>query len=208
MGKAIREQLAFIRSPSKVLRELASDPKAALFGFKHVLIIAVLYDLAIVLWAFGANALTLPPFLKIPEENYYFYAVAFYIPLFFVMWLLASAVAYVMSKAMGGKGSFDAILGGFGLTIAVSAYFTLIPDYIQGILWNTGLVPFDEYIEITSRGILLVIVWTYMLMYLFAHIVLYALTIRVTQGISASKSALVAVVSFVVSFAVWITYAR
>jgi hypothetical protein len=208
MMKTIQDQIEFLRSPKSVLIRLAGNPRAAFVGLKQVLVVAVLYEIAILLWALGADTVTLPVFLKIPEEQYYFYELAFLIPLFLVTWLLASAIAYLMSKLMGGSGRFDAILGGFGLTMAVSAYFTLIPDYIQGILWTTGWVPFAEYQELTGRGILLIIVWLYMLAYTLAHLLLYAITVQHTQGLGRARSALVAIVAFFGSFAVWITFVR
>ena len=208
MWSLFQDQLAFIKSPRSVIKYLISEPRAAALGLRHVLTIAVLYELAILLWAFGADTVTLPAFLKIPEEQYYFYELIFLIPLFLFTWLLASALAYLLSKAFGGSGAFDAILGGFGLTMAVSAYFTLIPDYIQGILWTTGWVPFSEYQTLTGSGVLLIIVWGYMLAYTLSHIVLYSLIIHHTQGLRWRKAGIVGLVSFIGSFAVWITFVR
>ena len=204
----IEDQLSFIRSPSAFVRQLTTDPRAMLIGLRNVLAIAVLYEFAILLWALGSDGVTLPPFLRIPEEQYYFYELIFLIPMFIVTWLLASGIAYVMSKVLGGNGPFDAILGGFGVSMAISYYFSLIPDYIQGILWTTGWVPFHEYLEITSKGIPLVVVWTYLLAWLLAHLIFYSITIRHTQDLSRLRSALVALVSFLGSFSVWITIVR
>ena len=204
----VSDQMDFVRSPSAFVKRLLTDPRAAQIGFRNVLAIAILYEGAILLWALGADSVTLPAFLKIPEQQYYFYELVFLIPLFIFTWLLASSIAYIMSKAFGGSGPYDAILGGFGMTMAVSAYFTLIPDYIQGILWTTGWVPFLEYQELTGRGILLVIVWAYMGAYTLSHLVLYAITIRHTQGLSVSKSIAVAFLAYLGSFAVWITFVR
>ncbi len=203
-----KDQVSFIKSPSSTLKRLATDPRALAIGFRNSLIIAILYEGAILLWAFGAEDVTLPAFLQIPEQQYYFYELIFLIPLFIVTWLLASAIAYVLSRAFGGSGSYDALLGGVGLTMAVSAYFTLIPDYIQGILWTTGWVPFYEYLEVTGQGILLIIVWAYMLMYTLSHIVLYSMTVHYTQSLGKLRSSIVGIVSFIVSFAVWITFVR
>jgi hypothetical protein len=203
-----KDQVSFIKSPSSTLKRLATDPRALAIGFRNSLIIAILYEGAILLWAFGAEDVTLPAFLRIPEQQYYFYELIFLIPLFIVTWLLASAIAYVLSRAFGGSGSYDALLGGVGLTMAVSAYFTLIPDYIQGILWTTGWVPFYEYLEITGQGILLIIVWAYMLMYTLSHIVLYSMTVHYTQSLGKLRSFIVGIVSFILSFSVWITFVR
>lgn len=194
--------------PRSVVHRLITNPRAAFVGLRNVLAIAFLYELAILLWAFGADTVTLPAFLRIPEEQYYFYQLVFLIPLFLFTWLLASALAYLISHLLGGSGPFDTILGGFGLTMAVCAYFTLIPDYLQGILWITGWVPFSEYQELTGRGVLLVIVWAYMLAYVLAHLILYTVVIRHSQGLSKSKAGFTALVAFFSSFAVWITFVR
>lgn len=204
----IRDQFAFVRSPKRFARNLTTDPKAVQTGFRNVLAVAILYEAAILLWALGADGVTLPAFLRIPEEQYYFYELVFLIPLFFLTWLLAASIAYVASKALGGRGSFDPLLGGFGVAIAISAYFTLIPDYIQGVLWTSGWVPFREYQELTGSGILHVIVWAYMLAYTLCHLILYGITVSQTQNLSRTRSAVVALVSFLGSFAVWITFAR
>jgi len=204
----IQDQLSFIRSPSAFVKQLTTNPQALLIGFRNVLAIAILYEIAILLWALGSDGVTLPPFLRIPEDQYYFYELIFLIPMFIVTWLLASGIAYVMPRALRGIGSFDAILGGFGVSMAISFYFSLIPDYMQGILWITGWVPFHEYLEITSKGILLIIVWTYLLAWLLAHLIFYSITIHHTQGLSRIRSVTVASVSFLGSFAVWITIVR
>ena len=92
--------------------------------------------------------------------------------------------------------------------MAISCYISLVPDYIQGILWTTGWVPFHEYLEITSKGIPLLIVWIYMLAWFFIHLMLYSITIRHTQGLGRTQSTIVAAISFLGSFAIWITIVR
>ena len=206
--RLLREQIRFVRSPRAVIGELAGDPRAAYVGFRHVLALAVLWDVAVLLWALGGATVTMPAFLKIPEDRYYFYQLFFMIPMFLVSWILASGIAYLLSKRLGGEGSFDTILGGFGLTAAVSGYLALIPDYVQGVLWSTGWVPFADYQRLTGAGPLAAIVWAYMLGWLAAHLVLYSVTIRHSQRLGIAKSAFAAVVAFFGSFAVWITIVR
>ena len=132
-----REQLQLIRSPKITITRLANDPRAAFVGFKQIFLFAVLYEFVMVFWAFGDATPTMPAFLKIPVDQYYFYQLIFQIPMILIVWLLAGGIAYVLSKALGGNGSYDTILGGFGIAALVSAYFVLIPDFIQGLLWST-----------------------------------------------------------------------
>jgi hypothetical protein len=195
----IQEQIRFIRSPRTAIAKLANDPGAAFTGFRHVLLLAVLWEFALLLWALGGATPTMPAFLKIPDEQYYFYQLIFYIPMFLLAWLLASGIAYVLAKAFGGVGSYDTILGGFGVTALISGYFALVPDFIQGVLWTTGWVPFTRYQELTSHGFLAIIVWCYLLAYSIAYVLLYSITIHYSQNLSTSKSVFVAMVAYFVS---------
>jgi len=204
----LREQLQLIRSPKATITRLANDPRAAFVGFKHILLFAVLYEIVIALWAFGDATPTMPAFLKIPVDQYYYYQLIFQIPMIVIVWLLAGGIAYMLSKALGGNGSYDTILAGFGITALVSAYFVLIPDFIQGALWSTGWVPFAEYQEATSRGLLFVLVWSYITAYEVCYLVLYTVTIRYSQNLSTLKSAIVATISFFASAGIYITIVR
>lgn len=197
--KIIREQLQFVRSPRTAIANLVSDPGAAFVGFRHVLCLAVLWEFVLLLWALGGATPTIPAFLKIPDAKYYFYQLIYYIPMFFVAWLLAGGIAYLLSKAFGGRGTYDTILGGFGMAAFISGYFALIPDFIQGVLWTTGWVPFARYQELTSQGFLAVIVTGYLAAYSISYLLLYAVTIHYSQDLSKSKSVIVAVVAYFVS---------
>jgi len=203
-----KEQLQLVRSPKTAITELASNPRAVFVGFKHIFILAVLYELVFVLWALGDATVTMPAFLKIPEDRYYFYELIFAIPVFFIVWIVAGGTAYLLSKAIGGNGSHDTMLGGFGIAALISAYFALIPDFIQGALWTTGWVPFAEYQEATSRGPLLVLVWGYIVAYNVSHLVLYTVTIRYSQNLGILKSAIVAIISYFTSIGIFITFIR
>lgn len=195
----LHEQLKFILAPRIVIAELASNPRAAFVGFKHVLYIAVLWEIAVLLWALGGATVTMPAFLKIPDDSYYFYQLTFMIPMFLVTWLIAAATAYLLSKSVGGIGSFDTILGGFGITAPVSGYFALIPDFLQGLLWTTKWIPFDEYQALTSRGLPAILVWGYMLAYSIAYLTLYSATVRHSQNLSRVRSIFVAAVAYALS---------
>jgi hypothetical protein len=204
----LREQILLIRSPKTAIQNLAIDSDAAFVGFKHVLLLAVLYELVILLWAAGGATPTIPAFLRIPDELYYYYELIFMIPIIIVAWLVAGGLAYVLSKGLGGNGSYDTILGGFGIATLFSSYFTLIPDFVQGVLWTTGWMPFAEYQDATSRGPLLVTVWGYILAYNVSHLILYTATIRFSQNLGTLKSAFVATISFFASAGIFITVVR
>jgi hypothetical protein len=67
---------------------------------EHVLTLAVLWEFALLLLALGGATPTIPAFLKIPAEQYYFYQLTFYIPMFLVAWLLAGGIAYLLAYSI------------------------------------------------------------------------------------------------------------
>lgn len=152
----------------------------------------------------------MPAFLRIPQDQYYYYyyELIFLVPMFLIVWLLGGGIAYPLSKALGGEDSYHTILGGFGIAALVSAYFTLVPDFIQGVLWTTGRVPFAEYQQATSGGLLAAMVWGYMPAYLISYLVSYAVTIRYSQNFGTLKSVMVATISFFSSAGIFITIVR
>lgn len=172
------------------------------------MILAILYELAILLWALGDATPTMPAFLKIPADGYYYYQLIFIIPMILIVWLLSGGIAYVLSKALGGNGSYDTILGGFGIAALFSTYFALIPDFVQGALWATGWVPFAEYQQATSRGLLAALVWGYIVAYNVSYLILYTVTVRYSQNLGIMKSAFVAAIAFFVSASLFITIVR
>ena len=102
----LKEQLELIRSPKTTITRLTSNPRAVFVGFKHIFILAVLYELAFLLWALGGATVTMPGFLKIPEDRYYFYELIFAIPVFFVVWIVAGGAAESSDARFCARASF------------------------------------------------------------------------------------------------------
>ena len=69
-------------------------------------------------------------------------------------------------------------------------------------------MPFAEYQEITSRGVLACLVWGYIAAYNVSYVLLYTLTIHYSQNLGKLKSAFVAAVSFFGSSGIFITILR
>lgn len=205
----VHYQARFVRSPRETIVRLRTRPDSVLIGFKNVSLAACLYEVAILLWLFGEAEVTAPPFLRIPDAQYYSYEVIFFVPVFVGTWLLAAGIIYLLSKALGGTGDFDSLLGSLGVGVAVCAYFTMIPDLIQGVLFSTGWMPQDQYLALTGQGVWAVVVWAYLIGYLVSNVAAFTLsTYYTTQGLSKLKSALVGVVSFAGYFALFLTFIR
>lgn len=204
----VRYQVGFIRSPMETIARVSARSDSALIGFKNILLAACLYEVAILLWLVGGARVTAPAFLRIPDEHYYSYEVIFFIPVFVGAWLMAAGIIYLLSKVLGSSGGFDSLLGSLGIAIAVCAYFTLLPDLIQGVLFSTRWIPQEQYLALTGRGVWVVVVWVYLTGYLFSNIAAFILSTYCTQALSKSKSILLGVLGFAGYFAMIFTFIR
>lgn len=204
----LKYQWYFIQSPAKAIAALAAEDSPLSIGFKNILLTACLYDLAILLWLIGDAGVIAPPFLAIPAEQYYVYEVFFFIPVFIATWLLGAGIIYLVAVLLGKAGRFDVLLASLGVGISVCAYFTMIPDLIQGVLFSTGMVSQAVYLEKTGQGILMVIVWAYLLGYLGTNIASFAASARHVMGLPCWKAVLVGLAGFLGYFALFFTVIR
>ena len=56
----VEDQLGFVRSPSTYVKRLVTDPRSALVGFRNVLTIAILYEIAVFIRSAYGGSLRLP----------------------------------------------------------------------------------------------------------------------------------------------------
>lgn len=204
----LRLQADYVRSPAETLRRIGEGRSAFVVGAKNVLFVAALYELAILLWYLGDARITLAAFLPIPEDRYYLYELAFLVPVFFGTWILATGIVYAVSRALGSTRGIDALFGGIGLSISVSAYFTLVPDLIQGVMFATGWLPQAKWLELSGQGVWPWVIGAYLVGYVVSNVALYTMATRSTQGLSTAKSLVAATLGFLGYFSVFITYVR
>ncbi len=201
-------QLNLVRSPTRTLAEIRDHPRAFAIGLVNISGIALAYELAILLWYLGDARITLPSILAIPEELYYQYELMFLVPVFFITWLLGAAITYAAAAVLGGSGNFGSLLGGLGVSVAVSSYWTLIPDLVQGIIFSTGIISQADYLVMTAAGFWPILVWGYLTGYLVTNITLYAIAASQILKLDRAKSLLAGFLGFTGYFALFITFIR
>jgi hypothetical protein len=147
--------------PRRTFDRLLLDERRLKFGFYAMLIIAVLYTLAyIFLTAGGGAPSSFTPWLAVPKEVYYYYNRFWLAPSMLSCWILSAGVAYLLSRLVGGKGSYDDTLSVFGFGITIATFFAAIHDVTDSFLGATGLLDLRWYeVQLNSptiwRGILL-----------------------------------------------------
>lgn len=138
-----------------------------------------------------------PPFLCIPNEQYYAWATLFCVPTFLGCWLLASGAMQLVSRALGGRGRFEDLASAVAWTIGVATMFTLVPD-----LTTITLGVYKSWWA-TSRVSLLTIS-----LYVVAFVVLYTAALRAVHGLGRASAILVGLGGVVVCQGVFFLFIR
>jgi hypothetical protein len=98
--------------PLRTFERLPLDARRLKFGFYAMLISVVLYTLVYIFLTIGGGApSSFTPWLNVPKNVYYSYNRFWLVPSMLGCWILASGVAYLLSRLVSGKGSYDDALG-------------------------------------------------------------------------------------------------
>lgn len=137
------------------------------------------YALSIELLALGGGTPGTAPWLAIPMESYFFVEPAFTAPVIVLGAILASAVAYLLATAFGSRGTFDDTLVAVGLATCIATLFSLVPDFVMGLITAAGLADGASWAEDLLRpSPARTFLWTYLTLYTLAFLVLYPLAVR------------------------------
>jgi hypothetical protein len=84
------------------------EEKKVAYGLAAVLLLSILYSIAVsISWAKGGAPAGYEPFLRIPTEYYYFWQTFFTVPVGLIDWIFFAGSAQLLSKKLGGQGSFE-----------------------------------------------------------------------------------------------------
>jgi hypothetical protein len=177
------------RWPDRLERRLAEGDRLC-GGFGWLVATGLGYAVCIVVLALGGDQPgDLPPWLRIPEAEYFWWEAAFIGPVIVATGLLTAASIHLMARSAGGAGSFDDTLAVLGPAVFACTLFTLVPDLVIGLLLNTGVLSTRTWMEgITHPSLILALVWAYLSLYAVAFLVAFPAVVRVVHrlhGLSA-----------------------
>jgi hypothetical protein len=175
--------LARAAMPTRLFERLASDASARI-GAAAVLVAGVLWALLCLALATAGLAPSVT-WVPIPPERYYLVQAGFVVPVLLVQWLLASAVALHLGRAVGGAGTWSATAStmGFAMAAPLAALF-LLPDLlVYGFL---GFRALGALVRVTGPLTFVV------------TLALVTLAMRTAHRLSSPKAFAVALVALVV----------
>ncbi len=153
----------FIVTPAGAAEKIAADEHCLRTGFFFVLSFCVAYSLVALLYYRLNQFPAAPPQLAIPLEKWYLVQTFTTTPAGFAGLLSYSALAYMLSKAMGGRGSFDATFASLSYTLLVpTLIFMWIPEALYApfrIARGIEALPWPKWVEML-RVFIVPLGWT------------------------------------------------
>jgi len=162
--------------PRRTFELLLQDQRRLKYGFFAMVISAVVYTLVYIFLTIGGGApSSFDPWLTVPKDVYYSYNRFWLAPSMLGCWILASGVAYLLSRLVSGKGSFDDTLSVFGFGITIVTLISALHDLTDSFLSVIGLLDQRWYeialnsptiwhtILMTVYGIALILLFVYLI---------------------------------------------
>ena len=163
--------------PRRTFERLLLDERRLTFGFYAMLIAVVLYTLVYIFLTMGGGApSSFTPWLAVPKDVYYSYNRFWLAPSMLGCWILSAGVAYLLSRLVSGKGSYDDTLGVFGFGITAATIISALHDLTDSFLSAIGLLDQSWYeLQLNSPTIwrtTLFTIYGIALILLFAYLII------------------------------------
>jgi Yip1 domain len=188
-----------LRRPLRTFEKLLADPDRMRIGVASMLVMAALYLLVCVFLAVLHGTPNPAPFLRIPSEEYFYWAQYFYVPVLLLGMVLAGGVMYLLARFSGGQGSADDTFALAAYATAVATLPILLHDLFFTFIQIVGLMKYQLWFySVTHGGVWFYVAWIFLLMYCAYFFVLYPIVVRVVHRLRWAYSILIGSFGFVV----------
>jgi hypothetical protein len=151
MRKVLSYAVQFVVSPGKAARRIADDPAGLRSGLLLALLFLGAYSLTVLIYFLLGHLPVAQGWLAVPREKWYLVQTFTTIPVGLASFLSYAAIAHLLSKAAGGKGSFEATFASqmFAIIIPCVVFMLLLELLVAPILIALGRtsVPWPEWVE-------------------------------------------------------------
>jgi hypothetical protein len=191
------------------MRRLAEHPRRLRCGFFAVAGVGVGYAITVAGIALSGGTPS-TPWLAIPASEYFKWEALFIAPVTLLCWVLAAGVVYLLGRAVGGVGTFEATLTQVGFAIATATLITLIPDAARAAMTSVGALSRADWEQaVASPGSPdFVFLWTDMLAYLVGLLVLFTLAAARAERLRGWRAASVGVTGALLYQGVYLIFIR
>lgn len=185
-------------SPNDTLEKLSLDSARMRVGASSMCAMSFLYTLVSINLAVIGGTPNPPPWLRIPTDDYFYWASYFYAPVLLSGWVFASAIVHLAARSLGGRGSFDETIAVLGFATAAATVPALAPDLALTLVQVAGLMDYEPWFHsVTRGGAWFYVVWVYLAAYVVYFCILYPSAARTVHRLDRWRGVAVGLVGFV-----------
>ncbi len=188
----------FIR-PGRSYERILSDPRKLRYGFLALLVPALGYSLFYIMaWQADGAPSAFRPWLAIPMDQYFRYAVFLSLPGYYLAWLAATGTVFLVSSLWGRSGNYADMLVVTGFGIGVASWSSLLHDLVDAFLSVTGIIDMARFEQLLNEpGFWRTLLWTLYIIYILWFLLLFTKGYRKTAGIGTGRALLLAFIGLV-----------
>jgi len=210
MKTFISDYLQTVYKPLKMLEELRSMDNLYKLSLAYISIPIICYTLMYVFLTIAKGApSTLTPWLNISKADYYSINRFLLAPSMIICWFTATSFIQVISRLLGGTGTFEQTLSTIALSISIAMWGALIHDLPISFLSAVGVIDAGQHeIAMNSPTIFRTILWICYSIYFFAFFILFSISVRVVHKINWIKSITIGSLAFIIFQTIFLIFNR
>ena len=183
--------------PKDTFRQVMCERNKVAYGFAAAMLLCILYSVGVLIgFIKGLGPTGYEPFLRIPTESYYLWQTFFTIPVGLVGWILFAGAAQLLSRSLGGQGTFEDNLAVLGFPFILMLPFCWFPEIMVTLFvpqwWGTPMWGAIDFILVGVSTL-----W---------FLIVSVIALRRAQNLSLGRAVFAALVSLVPTIALQITY--
>jgi hypothetical protein len=210
MKTIILDYLQTVYKPRKTFEGLIIKDNLYKRSFAYISIPIVCYSLLYIFLTIANGApSTLTPWLNISKENYYSINRFLLAPSMIICWFTATSFIQVISRLLGGAGTFEQTLSTISLSISIAMWGALIHDLPMSFLSAVGVIDASQHeIAMNSPTIFRTILWICYSIYFIAFFILFPISVRVVHKLNWIKSIIIGSLAFIIFQTIFLIFNR
>jgi hypothetical protein len=210
MKTLISDYFQTVYKPQKTFEELIKKDNLYKRSLVFISIPIVCYSLMYIFLTIANGApSTLTPWLNISKENYYSINRFLLAPSMIICWFTATSFIQVISRLLGGAGTFEQTLSTISLSISIAMWGSLIHDLPMSFLSAVGVIDASQHeIAMNAPTIFRTILWICYSIYFIAFFILFPISVRVVHKINWIKSIIIGSLAFIIFQTIFLIFNR
>jgi Yip1 domain len=210
MKTFISHYLPTVYKPRKTFEELINRNNLYKLSLAYISIPIICYTLMYIFLTIAKGApSTLTPWLNISKADYYSINRFLLAPSMIFCWFTATSFIQVVSRLLGGAGTFEQTLATIALSISIAMWGALIHDLPMSFLSVVGVIDASQHeIAMNSPTIFRTMLWICYSIYFIAFFILFPISVRVVHKLNWMKSIMIGSMAFIIFQTIFLIFNR